>query len=91
MEPLRGGKLAVLPEEDAAKLKVLRPREDVPAWAFHFLQEIDGVMVVLSGMSDLEQVKQNIRTFETENSLNKQETDTLPERTGHPSPSESLQ
>ena len=38
MEPLRGGKLASLAEEDAAKLKALRPDETIPAWAFRFLQ-----------------------------------------------------
>ena len=38
MEPLRGGKLASLAEEDAAALKALRPEETVPAWAFRFLQ-----------------------------------------------------
>ena len=36
MEPLRGGKLAKLPEEDAARLRALRPDETIPAWAFRF-------------------------------------------------------
>lgn len=43
MEPLRGGKLAELSEEDAELLKNLRPDESVPAWAFRFLQSIPGV------------------------------------------------
>ena len=48
MEPLRGGKLAKLSEENENKLKELRPEETVPAWAFRFLQTIPGVTMVLS-------------------------------------------
>lgn len=77
MEPLRGGKLASLPDEAAGKLQALRPDEDIPAWSFRFLQGIDGVAVILSGMSDLKQVQKNVQTFETEKCLNLQETDTL--------------
>lgn len=77
MEPLRGGKLASLSQEGAQKLKELRPDENVSAWAFRFLQSIDGVMVILSGMSNLEQLQDNIRTFETEKKLNQAETDAL--------------
>lgn len=64
MEPLRGGKLAALSEENTAKLKALRPDEDTPAWAFRFLQSIPQVKMILSGMSTLEQVQDNLRTFE---------------------------
>lgn len=77
MEPLRGGKLASLAKEDSEKLAKLRPDENIPAWAFRFLQSIDDVVVILSGMSDMEQLQDNIRTFETEKKLNQEETDTL--------------
>lgn len=77
MEPLRGGKLAELPEEYAGKLNGLRPDEGVPAWAFRFLQSIEDVTVVLSGMSNMEQLQQNIRTFETEKKLSQEEMDRL--------------
>lgn len=77
MEPLRGGKLAELPEEYAGKLNGLRPDEGVPAWAFRFLQSIEDVTVVLSGMSNMEQLLQNIRTFETEKKLSQEEMDRL--------------
>ena len=40
MEPLRGGKLASLSKADEAKLRELRPQEEIPAWAFRFLQSI---------------------------------------------------
>lgn len=75
MEPLRGGKLASLKAEDEAKLKALRPDESVPAWAFRFLQALPEVTMVLSGMSDMEQLKENIQTFETDKPLNKEEWD----------------
>lgn len=69
MEPLRGGKLARLSEENAASLKALRPEEAIPAWAFRFLQTVPGVTMVLSGMSDMEQLEANLATFEREKPL----------------------
>ena len=79
MEPLRGGKLAKLPEEDAAKLRALRPEESVPGWAFRFLQGIPGVTVILSGMSSAEQLADNLRTFETDRPLTADERAALSE------------
>lgn len=79
MEPLRGGKLARLPEEAGARLQALRPGEGVPAWAFRFLQTLPGVVVTLSGMSELTQLKENIDTYETERPLTRREMDTLQE------------
>lgn len=69
MEPLRGGRLAKLPGALAAKLTALRPDEKVPAWAFRFLQSLPSVTVTLSGMSNMEQLKENIATFETDKPL----------------------
>ena len=77
MEPLRGGKLASLKAEDEAKLKALRPDESVPAWAFRFLQALPEVTMVLSGMSNMEQLKENIETFEADKPLNQEERDGL--------------
>ena len=77
MEPLRGGKLASLAPEDEAKLKALRPDEGIPAWAFRYLQSIPSVVVTLSGMSNMEQMKDNIATFETDKPLNETELETL--------------
>lgn len=73
MEPLRGGKLAVLSEEDTKTLKTLRPDEEIPAWAFRFLQRFPEIKMILSGMSNLEQLKANIHTFEIEKPLNDEE------------------
>lgn len=77
MEPLRGGRLASLPETDAATLKALRPDEGIPAWAFRFLQTIPEVKVVLSGMSSMEQLQDNIHTYETDKPLHDEEMKTL--------------
>ncbi len=73
MEPLRGGKLAELSEE---YLKVLEPYKSVGKpvdWAFRFLQSIPEVKVVLSGMSDTEQLADNIRIFEEDRPLKEDE------------------
>ena len=74
MEPVRGGQLASLAPEDEARLKAARPNEGVPAWAFRFLQSLPDVTVTLSGMSNLQQVKENIATYEQAKPLNEQET-----------------
>lgn len=77
MEPLRGGRLAKLSDEHAARLAALRPEEPVPAWAFRFLQSVPGVTMVLSGMSNMEQLEDNLHTFETDRPLGKEEMDCL--------------
>ena len=76
MEPLRGGKLASLSAQYMAELCRLR---DVSAveWAFRFLQSIPEVCVTLSGMSSLDQLKDNIRIFSEHKPLNTAELDTL--------------
>ena len=79
MEPLRGGKLAKLAEHDEAILKGLRPDEDIAAWAFRFLQTIPGVKVILSGMSNEEQLQKNLATFEESKPLNEEEMKALME------------
>ncbi|MDE6763649.1 MAG: aldo/keto reductase [Oscillospiraceae bacterium] len=73
MEPVRGGKLAKLDDGDEAKLTALRPDEKIPAWAFRFIQSVPEAVVTLSGMSNLDQVKDNIKTFETDKPLNEKE------------------
>ena len=77
MEPLRGGKLASLAPADEETLKKLRPEEEIPAWAFRFLQSVPSVTVTLSGMSNMEQMQANIRTYEEEKPLNPREMEAL--------------
>ena len=77
MEPLRGGKLSKLSEEQESKLKALRPDETTVGWAFRFLQSIPGVTMVLSGMSSMEQLQENIKIFSENKPLNDEEMKTL--------------
>ena len=77
MEPLRGGKLAKASDELAAAMQSMRPEETVPGWAFRFLQSIPGVTMVLSGLSNMEQLKANIATYATDEPLSREEFDTL--------------
>ena len=79
MEPVRGGKIATLAPKHEAKLKALRPDESVAAWAFRFLQTLDACTVTLSGMSNFEQLKENIQTYSEEKPLKEIEWNTLQE------------
>ena len=79
MEPVRGGKLATLPEEYSSKLSALRPDATVVEWAFRFIQGIPEVKMTLSGMSNMEQLKENIKTYEKEAPLNDTELKALTE------------
>ncbi len=82
MEPLRGGRLASLAPEHEARLRALRPGEGIPAWAFRFLQSVPEVTMILSGMSNPEQVKDNLHTFETDAPLSDAEMRALMEIAG---------
>ena len=77
MEPVRGGKLASLAAEDEKKLKAFRPNDSIASWAFRFLLALPEVKVILSGMSDMKQVKDNIKTFEDAKPLNAEESAAL--------------
>ena len=77
MEPLRGGMLVNLPEDKVAKLKEMRPDESTHGWAFRFLQSIPDVTMVLSGMSDFDQMKDNIEIFSEDKKTNPEETRAL--------------
>ena len=77
MEPLRGGKLANVDRSMLDELLVNRPDDSVCSIAFRFLQSIKGVCVTLSGTSNLEQSADNIKTFEEDKPLNKNEMDTI--------------
>ncbi len=77
MEPLRGGKLCQLEEDVVAKLRAMRPEETVPGWSFRFLQGLDKVTMVLSGMSTLQQVTENVTTFSEDKPLTAEENAAL--------------
>ncbi len=77
MEPVRGGKLAVASDDVTEKMRMLRPDESTAAWAFRWLQDKPQVKMILSGMSDFEQMKDNVKTFEAEKPLNAEEKELL--------------
>jgi len=63
MEPVRGGKLASLAPKAEKILKEARPDKSVASWAFRYAGELPEVATVLSGMSNLEQLKDNLKTY----------------------------
>ena len=77
MEPLRGGKLLNLAEEDAAQLKEIRPEETIYSWGLRFLQTVPGVTMVLSGLSSVKQAEENTRTFSAHKPLSEAEWNAL--------------
>ena len=77
MEPLRGGKLANLSKEATAKLNALREDVTPVEWAFRFLLNLPNVRMILSGMSEFSQVKENIGIFKNDKPLNETEINAL--------------
>ena len=73
MESVRGGKLADLGEKLNAQMKQRQPQWSIASWALRWLKAKDGVQVMLSGMSSLEQIKDNVSVFETEDALNEEQ------------------
>ncbi len=63
MEPVRGGRLAKLNDRADAFLREKRPEWSIPAWALRYVANLPGVQVVLSGMSNMAQLTENIETF----------------------------
>ena len=64
MEPVRGGALANPPEQVQTILKAANPKLSIASWALRFATSLEGVLTVLSGMSTLDQMKDNLETME---------------------------
>ena len=77
MEPVRGGKLTHFAPAVEEKMKSLRPEDSIASWGFRWLQTVPQPTMVLSGMSNLAQMQDNIKNFSTEKPLNAEETDLL--------------
>ena len=77
MEPLRGGMLTKLPEDGMKRLEELRPGVKPVEWAFRFEQSIPGVKMILSGMSQMDQMMENISIFDEKKPLDEKEIATL--------------
>ncbi len=63
MEPLLGGRLSKVHDHIAASLKQRRPEESVASWAFRFAGSAEGVLTVLSGMTYMEHLQDNVKTY----------------------------
>lgn len=63
MEPIKGGLLANLPEAVTQPFTELDPNKSIASWTLRWVASLPNVKVVLSGMSDYEQVKDNLDTF----------------------------
>lgn len=77
MEPVRGGALANLPEEARAVLERADPEASQASWALRFAADIDGVETVLSGMSDMCQMSENIAIMKNPRPLDGEESEAL--------------
>jgi len=79
METVKGGGLAKLPEQAEALLKTARPDWSIASWSVRFCLGLPDVIAVLSGMSTLNQMKDNIKTSDEAKSLTEEETRMLTE------------
>ncbi len=73
MEPAKGGTLANVPADAEALLKGLDERRSIPSWAIRFAASLPNVMCVLSGMSNIEQMQDNLSYMEDFQPLTKAE------------------
>lgn len=77
MEPLLGGRLANLPQYLVKEMKQRRPEQSVASWAFRYAGTPDGVLTVLSGMTYMEHLKDNLLSYSPLQPVSKEETDFL--------------
>ena len=77
MEPIKGGTLANLPKDVEGILKEELPEASVASWALRWVGSLDNIKVILSGMSTMEQVEDNLKTFNNFCKLNEKEYDCI--------------
>ncbi len=82
MEPLLGGRLSKVPQHIADRLKERNPQGSVASWAFRFAGTQPGVLCVLSGMTYMEHLQDNVKTFSPLVPLNEDELNFLEETAG---------
>lgn len=77
MEPLLGGRLASVSAPIAAKMKQRRPDDSVASWAFRYAATRPGVLTVLSGMTYLDHLKENVATYSPLDPISDEENEFL--------------
>lgn len=73
MEPVRGGTLVDIPDRLVKILEAARPHESVASWGFRWLQTLPNVKLIISGMSNMDQLADNVKTFSTDDPLSPDE------------------
>ena len=79
MEPVKGGLLAKAPKEAEKLMKEILPNDSIASWAMRFAGELDGILAVISGMSNPDQLKDNISTIQNLKHLSNEERKLLRE------------
>jgi len=74
MEPVKGSSLAAFPEDITSIFHKVKPEVSTASWALRWVGGLSNVKVILSGMSTMEQVEDNVKTFSHFAPLNKEET-----------------
>ena len=77
MEPVKGGMLATPPESVVKILEAAEPESSVASWAVRFAADLEGVITVLSGMSNVEQMKDNLSYMQSFTGLTEGQKETL--------------
>lgn len=77
MEPIKGGSLAELPEDITGMLREARPGASTSSWALRYVGSFDNVKVILSGMSAMEHVDDNLATFTNFERLSEKEQELI--------------
>lgn len=77
MEPVKGGSLAAFAEDITGKFRALDPEASTASYALRWVGSLPNVKVVLSGMTTMEQVEDNLKTFSDFRPLSEEETKTI--------------
>ncbi|WKY46504.1 aldo/keto reductase [Eubacteriaceae bacterium ES3] len=77
MEPVKGGMLATPPDQVTEIFRAADPNASPSSWALRFAADLEGIITVLSGMSNLEQMDENLKTFNGFSGLSEEEKQTL--------------
>lgn len=77
MEPARGGNLVRLPERAAVPLRACRPDASLASWAYRFCYHVPGVLCVLTGVSSIDQMRENLADWKADKPFTPEEEEAL--------------